>query len=93
MKQIKGKNKGDIVLYALSTCGWCRKTKDLLRELGVAYKFVDVDLLEGKERAAIMEEVERWNPQCSFPTIVINNKCIVGYDEQKIRGAIGRELY
>ncbi len=93
MKQIKGKNKGNIVLYALSTCGWCRKTKDLLRELGVEYKFVDVDHLEGKERGEIIEKVERWNPQCSFPTIVINNKCIVGYDEQKIRGAIGRELY
>lgn len=93
MKQIKGKNKRNIVLYALSTCGWCRKTKDLLRELSVEYKFVDVDLLEGKERGEIIEEVERWNPQCSFPTIVINNKCIVGYDEQKIRGAIGRELY
>jgi len=93
MKQIKGKNKGDIVLYALSTCGWCRKTKDLLRELGVEYKFVDVDLLEGKEREEVIEEVERWNPRCSFPTIVINNKGIVGYDEQKIRGAIGRELH
>lgn len=73
MKQIKGKNKGNIVLYALSTCGWCRKTKDLLRELSVEYKFVDVDLLEEKERAEIIEEVKRWNPQCSFPTIVINS--------------------
>jgi len=90
MKHVKGKNKGNIVLYALSTCGWCRKTKDLLKDLGVEYKFVDVDLLEGEEREEIMEEVKRWNPQCSFPTIVINNKCIVGYDEQKIRGAIAR---
>ena len=90
MKHVKGKKKGNIVLYALSTCGWCSKTKDLLREMGVEYKFVDVDLLEGEEREEIMEEVKRWNPQSNFPTIVINNKCIVGYDEQKIRGAIGR---
>ena len=90
MKHIKGKNKGDIVLYALSTCGWCRKTKDLLKDLGAEYRFVDVDLLKGKERKEIMEEVKRWNPQSSFPTVVINNKCIVGYDEQKIRGAIAR---
>jgi len=90
MKHVKGKKKGNIVLYALSTCGWCRKAKDLLGELGVEYKFVDVDLLEGEEREEIMEEMERWNPQSNFPTIVINNKCIVGYDEQKIRGAIGR---
>ena len=90
MKHIKGKNKGDIVLYALSTCGWCRKTKDFFRELGVEYKFVDVDLLEGEEREEVMEEVKRWNPQSNFPTIVINNKCIVGYDEQKIRRGIPR---
>ncbi len=84
--RVAGKNKGPVFLYALSTCGWCRKTKGLLDDLGVEYDFVDVDTLTGAERETAVEEIKRWNPQCTFPTLVINNdSCIVGFDEEKIR--------
>jgi len=89
MKHVKGKNKGNIMMYALSTCGWCKKTKRLLNEMGVEYDYTDVDLLEGEEKTRVMEELERWNPRRSFPTLVINNECIVGYQEEKIKEAIG----
>ncbi|MCX7039766.1 MAG: glutaredoxin family protein, partial [Spirochaetes bacterium] len=32
-------------MYTLSTCMWCRMAKNLLRDLGVGYEYVDVDLL------------------------------------------------
>lgn len=90
MKHVSGEDRGKIVLYALSTCGWCEKTKKFLNELGVEYSYVDVDLLEGKERESVINKVRHWNPRCSFPTIVVNEQtCIVGYDEAKIRKAIG----
>jgi glutaredoxin-like protein NrdH len=89
MKHVKGKDKGNIMMYALSTCGWCKKTKRLLNEMGVEYDYTDVDLLEGEEKTRVMEELERWNPRRSFPTLVINNECIVGYQEEKIKEAIG----
>jgi len=90
MEHVKGNNKGSVVLYALSTCAWCRKTKRLLDKLGVAYDYVYVDQLNGAEMDKIMDDVERWNPKCSFPTIIVNNKeCIVGFDEKKIRKAVG----
>lgn len=90
MKHIKGENRGHIFLYALSTCVWCKKTKRLLNELEVDYYYIDVDLLGGEEKTKKMEELERWNPKRSFPTLVINNKkCIVGYKEEEIREAIG----
>jgi|GEM_PF-3996188 len=44
-EQVGGEDRGDVLLYALSTCGWCRKTKALLKELGVQYRYVDVDLV------------------------------------------------
>ncbi len=28
MQHVEGENKGDVVLYALSTCGWCKKDSD-----------------------------------------------------------------
>jgi glutaredoxin len=55
----------------------------------VKYEFTDVDLLEGEERAAILEDVRKFNPRCSFPTIIIGDTIIVGYKEQEIREALG----
>jgi len=87
--KVPGANKGDIMLFALSTCVWCGKTKKLLDDLGVAYTYEYVDLLSGKERESAIKEITVWNPVCSFPTLVINNsKCIVGFKEEEIRTAL-----
>ena len=89
-EHVDGINKGKIVLYALSTCGWCKKTKDFLKKLGVEYTYVFVDNLGGNDRDETMEEVKKWNPRRSFPTVVINDeKCIVGYNEDEIKRALG----
>jgi glutaredoxin len=78
-----------VMLYALSTCGWCAKTKDLLRELGVDFDYTYVDLLEGHDQDKVLNEVEKWNPKGSFPTLVIGNrKSIVGFREEEIREAL-----
>ena len=90
MKQVPGRKRGDVLLYALSTCGWCRKTKDLLDDLGVEYRYIDVDLLDSEAKSKAIKEITDWNPRCSFPTMVINNdRCIVGYQADKIREALG----
>jgi len=78
MEKVKGRQKGDIRLYALSTCGWCAKTKQLLNTLGVEYYYVFVDRLSQKEMEDAIREVEKFNPSGSFPTLVINgSKAIV----------------
>ena len=76
-------------MYSLSTCSHCKATKKFLNNCQVKYEFTDVDLYEGEERAAILEDVKRWNPNCSFPTIIIGEKVIVGYKEDEIREALG----
>ncbi len=78
-----------VTMYSLSTCSHCRSTKKFLGECGVKYEFTDVDLLEGDERRAILEDVKKFNPRCSFPTIVIGEKVIVGYKEEEIKEALG----
>jgi glutaredoxin len=35
-------------LYALSTCGWCKRTKRLLNSLNIDFQAWDVDLIEGE---------------------------------------------
>lgn len=76
-------------IYSLSTCSHCKSTKKLLSDCAVQYEFVDVDLLEGEERKAILEDVKKFNPKCSFPTIIIGDKVIVGYKEDEIKEALG----
>ncbi len=89
-EHVDGKNKGNVMLYALSTCGWCAKTKDLLHELGIAFDYTYVDLLDGDEQSSAMDQVEKFNPSGSFPTLVIDNrKSIVGFREKEIREAFG----
>lgn len=78
-----------IKIYTLSTCSHCKATKKLLNDLNIEYEFIDVDLLEGEERKAILEDVRKLNPQCSFPTILIGGEVIVGYREDKIKEALG----
>ncbi|MCS7258060.1 MAG: glutaredoxin family protein [candidate division WOR-3 bacterium] len=86
---VSGINKGKILLYALSTCGWCKKTKAFLSNYNIAYSYIDVDLLDSTDREKIIGEIRKCNPQVSFPTIVINDEiCIVGYDEEKLRTAL-----
>ena len=85
IKHVSGKKKGDVILFAISTCGWCRLTKDLLNELGVDYRYVYVDLLEGKAKDEANKEVNRWNPEQSYPTIIINKKCVIGFQQDEIR--------
>lgn len=90
VEHVDGNNKGKLMLYALSTCGWCGKTKELLRQLGVAFDYTYVDLLEGDEQDLAISTVERFNPHGSFPTLVIDDKkAIIGFREQEIREALG----
>ena len=90
VEHVGGKNRGHVMLYALSTCGWCAKTKELLRQTGVAFDYVYVDLLEGKDLNDAIDIVEKFNPSGSFPTLVIDNrKVIVGFREQEIREVLG----
>jgi len=89
---VQGARPGpQITFYGLSTCVWCRRTRQLLEELGVTFDFFYVDLLQGQEREAVVEQVRRWNPSVSFPTLVLDNRrAIVGFRPEEIREALGR---
>lgn len=79
----------EIKVFSLSTCSHCKSTKKLLSDCTVKYEFIDVDMLEGDEKKAILEDVKKFNPKCSFPTIIIGEKVIIGFKEDKIKEALG----
>jgi glutaredoxin-like protein NrdH len=85
----EGNSSGRIKLFTLSTCIWCKKTKALLKEMDIAYDYVDVDMLDSTEKEKALEELKRFNPQCSFPSLVVDSAvCIVGFKETEIREAL-----
>jgi glutaredoxin len=58
-------------------------------ECTIKYEFIDVDMLKGDERKAIIADVKKFNPRCSFPTIIIGEKVIIGFKEKEIKEALG----
>lgn len=78
-----------VKMYTLSTCSHCKATKKFLNENNVAFDATDIDLLQGEAREAVLNEVIQYNPQRSFPTIIIGDTIIIGFKERDIREALG----
>jgi glutaredoxin-like protein NrdH len=76
-------------LYTLSTCVHCKATKRFLKENGIEFDYVDVDKLDGREKDEVCDEVIKLSGGLRFPTIVVGNKVIVGFYEDKLREALG----
>ena len=92
LTHVDGEDRGEVLLFALSTCVWCRKTRKLLDGLGVEYSYVYIDKLSDSARSEALEEMERHNPVKSFPTVVINGDTVVaGHDPNRLREVLGVE--
>lgn len=79
-----------VKVYGLSTCGFCKRAKRLLKDLGVEYETIDIDTLEVEKKREMLLEVRRLNPDLSYPTLVINGEIVVGFDEARIREVLKR---
>jgi glutaredoxin len=82
----------DVFVYALSTCPWCRKTKQWLTAKGVEFEFVDVDLLPDDEYEATIAELKTLANSRAFPIVRIGDQVFVGYAPAKYADALGIEL-
>jgi glutaredoxin-like protein NrdH len=83
---VPGRNaKHTVTLFALSTCGWCRKTKELLDANQIRYEYIYVDQCQGDERTEATTKVRELNPRSSFPTMQIDSEVVTGFDEDRIR--------
>ncbi len=88
---VDGRNVGQINIFALSTCGWCKKTKEFFDSHGIAYSYVDVDTVPENEEDMVVDIQMEFNPSGSFPTIVLNgSETIVGYDLDRLEELAGK---
>ena len=80
--------KNKIKIYALSTCIWCQKTIKYFKNKGIPFEHINVDELEGEEYETVKAELESINPECSYPTVCIDDKVIVGYKVDKFEACL-----
>lgn len=69
----------EVFVYALSTCPWCRKTKQWFDDSRIEYEAVDVDKLSGDEQDAAADKAYELSGGRRFPVVVINGEVVVGY--------------
>ena len=79
-----------VLLYALSTCGWCKMTKAFLVEKGVEYEYVDVDKLDKTGKDMVNADIKKRGGRLAFPTIIVDDKTIItGFKKDKLSEALG----
>jgi len=90
IQRVSGNNKKHkVFVYVLSTCAWCKKTKQFLKDKDVEYEYVDVDLLSKEDLEKVKAEIASRGAQLLFPLIVIDDKVIItGFREDQISGAL-----
>jgi glutaredoxin-like protein NrdH len=88
--KVPGKNKKHkVLLYALSTCAWCKMEKQFLKDSSVEYEYVDVDLCNEKDREKIRGDILKRGGELNYPTLILDDKkLITGFRKDKIQKAI-----
>jgi glutaredoxin-like protein NrdH len=89
--KVQGKqNKHKVVLYALSTCVWCKMTKQFLKDSGVEFEYIDVDLCEEEDKQEIRQHIQSKGGPLSYPTTIVDdNVLITGFRKDLLKEALG----
>lgn len=78
-----------IILYTLSTCPWCIKMKQFLKDKGIPFNYTDYDLATEDIQQKIEKEVQESGFSLAFPYAKINEQVVVGYNPQKLSELLG----
>ncbi len=89
--KVSGQNKQHkVIVYALSTCAWCKMTKQFLRDNDVEYEYIDVDLCQEEDKQKIREHIQSKGGPLSYPAIIVDdNMLITGFRKDKLKEALG----
>ena len=73
-QEVEGDNKShDVSVFSLSTCQWCKKGKEWLRKREYAFKYLDIDNINLKEKEQLKSNLRTvFNTRLSFPFLVVD---------------------
>lgn len=88
---VEGSNsKNSVMLYTLSTCGWCKKTKELLSENNIQYEYIDLDKCSKEDQKTAVNQLKERKLPVAFPIMIVNDeKVIQGFKKDQIVEALG----
>jgi len=85
------RDKPDIVIFALSTCGFCKRAMSFLDDKGFLYRYLHVDTIpldQKNEIKAILRE--RFKENVAFPFAVFDNTShLVGFIQPDWERSLG----
>jgi glutaredoxin-like protein NrdH len=89
--KVPGKqNKHKIILYALSTCVWCKMTMQLLKDSDVEFAYIYVDLCEEDDKQKIREHIQSKGGSLSYPTTIVDDKIVItGFRKDQLKETLG----
>ena len=74
----------NVSIYTTPTCGYCRMAKDFFKEHNIAYTEYNV-AEDGEKRKEMIEK----SGQMGVPVMFIDDEMLVGFNEEKIKSALG----
>lgn len=80
-----------VFMYTLSTCPWCRKTKQFFKDKNIPFEYIDYDMQGEEEQEKIMKEMARLGGGMAFPFVKIGDIIVVGYNPEKYSELLGLE--
>jgi len=85
------RNDHEIMVYALSTCGFCKRAIAFLESNNFSYKYLYVDLIPLEVKNTIKQELkERFKENVAFPFAVIDERThLVGFIEADWKLTLG----
>lgn len=88
--KVSGENSShQVFMYALSTCVWCKMTKQFLRDHKIAFEYVDVDLCSDKDKEKVRKDIKSRGGDLTYPTLIIDEKVLItGFRKDLIREAL-----
>lgn len=87
IKEEGTQNKGEIIIFALSTCAFCKKALKFLRENSITFSYVYVDEYDHDKKSEIKNNLkEKYSKDVGFPFLILNGtKIIVGFTEDEYK--------
>ncbi len=73
-----------VTVYSTPTCPYCIRTKQFLKKNNIGFE--DIDVSTDKAKA---DEMIQKSGQMSVPVLDIDGELIVGFDEGRIKKALG----
>ncbi len=73
-----------VKVYSTSTCPFCIRAKQFLKDNNISYENLDVSSNE-----ALGEEMVKKSGQMGVPVLDIDGEIIVGFDKERIKKTLG----